>query len=182
MTDEDLQRIGQLAGDYAFSAEHALPSGSSMGGMRAISLAAVDVLEGASRESHRKDGQRSGRLPRRKRFADWAFTERVVRTESTYEGKPLLRLLGRGLRLGVPNTRMAASEPSDSTASNEGDPVGVARTAGEPGQSRITRDQGVCAEDPRGSSTAAVRSPLKRSTSSAWLRSTASGRLGCVAA
>jgi len=77
---------------------------------------------------------------------------------------------------------MAASEPSDSTASNEGDPVGVARTAGESGQSRITRDQGVCAEDPRGSSTAAVRSPLKRSTSSAWLRSTASGRLGCVAA
>jgi hypothetical protein len=60
VTDEDLKRIGQLAGDYAFSAEHVLPSGSSMGGMRAISLAAVDVLERASRELHRKDSQRRG--------------------------------------------------------------------------------------------------------------------------
>jgi hypothetical protein len=31
VTDEDLKRIGQLAGDYAFSAEHALSSGASMG-------------------------------------------------------------------------------------------------------------------------------------------------------
>ena len=60
VTDEDLKRIGQRAGDYAFSAEHALPSGSSMGSLRAISLAAVDVLEGASRELHRKKAQRRG--------------------------------------------------------------------------------------------------------------------------
>jgi hypothetical protein len=60
VTDEDLRRIGQRAGDNAFSAEHALPSGSSIGGLRAISLAAVDVLEGASRELHRKNAQRRG--------------------------------------------------------------------------------------------------------------------------
>jgi hypothetical protein len=60
VTDEELERIGQRAGDYAFSAEHALPSGSSMGTLRAISLAAVDVLEGASRELHRKNSHRRG--------------------------------------------------------------------------------------------------------------------------
>lgn len=60
VTEEDVERIGQRAGDYAFSAEHALPSGSSMGTLRAISLAAVDVLEGAPRELHRKNSHRRG--------------------------------------------------------------------------------------------------------------------------
>jgi hypothetical protein len=59
LTDEELKRIGERADHYAFSSEHAMPpQGSSMGVSRAISLAAVDVLEGASRELHRRDGQR----------------------------------------------------------------------------------------------------------------------------
>jgi hypothetical protein len=57
LTDEDLKRIGERADDCAFSGEHALRSGASMGVSRAISLATVDVLEGASRELHRKEAQ-----------------------------------------------------------------------------------------------------------------------------
>jgi len=57
VTDAELKRIGERADYYAFSSEHAVRHGS-MGTLRAISLAAVDVLEGASRELQRKDGQR----------------------------------------------------------------------------------------------------------------------------
>jgi hypothetical protein len=59
VTDEELKRIGERADHYAFSSEHAKRYGS-VGTTRAVSLAAVDVLEGASRELHRKDGQRRG--------------------------------------------------------------------------------------------------------------------------
>ena len=59
LTDEELKRIGQRAHHYAFSAEHAVPPlGTSMGVSRAVSLAAVDVLEGASRELQCKEDQR----------------------------------------------------------------------------------------------------------------------------
>jgi hypothetical protein len=50
ITDEELKRIGELADHYAFSGEHALASGASMGTARALSLATVDVREGAPRE------------------------------------------------------------------------------------------------------------------------------------
>lgn len=58
LTNEELKRIGERAEHYAFSDEHALPSGASMGTSSAISLATIDVLEGASRELHRKEAQR----------------------------------------------------------------------------------------------------------------------------
>jgi hypothetical protein len=58
LTDDELKRIGELAEHYAFSEEHALPSGGSMGTTSAISLATVDVLEGSPRDLHRKQGQR----------------------------------------------------------------------------------------------------------------------------
>ena len=58
LTDEQLKRIGERAEHYAFSGEHALRSGASMGVSRAITLATVEVLEGASRELHRKEAQR----------------------------------------------------------------------------------------------------------------------------
>jgi len=61
VTDEELQRIGQIAGDYAFPAEVLAPGPtSSMGTTRAISLAAVDVLEGAPRKLRRDLMQRRG--------------------------------------------------------------------------------------------------------------------------
>jgi hypothetical protein len=59
VTDEELKRIGERAEHYAFSDEHRV-EGGSMGTTRAVSLATVDVLEGASRELHRRDGQRRG--------------------------------------------------------------------------------------------------------------------------
>lgn len=59
VTDVELEHIGERADHYAFSSEHAVPPrGTSMGVSRAISLAAVDVLEGASRELQWKEGQR----------------------------------------------------------------------------------------------------------------------------
>src|SRR5579884_1643239 len=57
VSHEELQRIGERADYYAFSSEEAMPN-DSMGTSRAISLAAVDVLEGASRELRRRDGER----------------------------------------------------------------------------------------------------------------------------
>jgi hypothetical protein len=56
VTDDELKRIGERA-DYAFSSEDAKRNGS-MGTSRAVSLAAVDVLEGASRELRRWDAER----------------------------------------------------------------------------------------------------------------------------
>ena len=50
LTYEELKPIGERAHHYAFSDEHALASGASMGVAKALSLATVDVLEGASRE------------------------------------------------------------------------------------------------------------------------------------
>ena len=57
LTDEELKRIGERADHYAFG-EHALRLGASTGTSKAISLAVIDVLEGASRELHRKEAQR----------------------------------------------------------------------------------------------------------------------------
>jgi hypothetical protein len=59
MTDDQLQRIGQRAGYLAFGSEDAQRYGS-MGGSRAISVAAVEVLEGAPRELCRDVGERQG--------------------------------------------------------------------------------------------------------------------------
>jgi len=58
LSDEQLERIGELAEHYAVSPEHAAPQGGSIGITRAISLATLDVVEGASRELHRTEGQR----------------------------------------------------------------------------------------------------------------------------
>lgn len=51
-TDEELDRIGIFGGHYAFSRE-AMAYGGSMGGARALSLAALDVLEGTDRDLRR---------------------------------------------------------------------------------------------------------------------------------
>jgi hypothetical protein len=48
-TDEELDRIAVLGAHYAFS-EVAMQHGGSMGGARALSLAALDVLEGSDRD------------------------------------------------------------------------------------------------------------------------------------
>lgn len=55
-TDEELNRIGILGGHYAFSDE-AMEHGGSMGNARALSLAALDVLEGTDRDLHRTRSQ-----------------------------------------------------------------------------------------------------------------------------
>ena len=57
VTDAQLTLIGERAEYNAFSSEDARRKGS-MGTSRAVSLAAIDVLEGASREVKRQDGER----------------------------------------------------------------------------------------------------------------------------
>jgi hypothetical protein len=49
LSDDELARIGTLGAYYAFS-EDAMALGGSMGGSRALSLAAVDVLENTGRD------------------------------------------------------------------------------------------------------------------------------------
>ena len=48
-TDEEMERIAVLGFHYAFSAV-AMEHGGSMGGARALSLAALDVLDGTGRD------------------------------------------------------------------------------------------------------------------------------------
>jgi len=57
LSDEELARIGTLAGYYAFS-EDAMALGGSMGGTRALSLATIDVLEGTGRDVCRHYSER----------------------------------------------------------------------------------------------------------------------------
>jgi hypothetical protein len=57
VTDVELKLIGERADNYAFSSEDARRNGGE-GTTRSVSLAAVDVLEGASRELKRHDGER----------------------------------------------------------------------------------------------------------------------------
>jgi hypothetical protein len=49
LSDDELARIGTLGAYYAFS-DDAIALGGSMGGTRALSLATIDVLEGAGRD------------------------------------------------------------------------------------------------------------------------------------
>jgi hypothetical protein len=52
-TDEELDRIAMLAAHHAFS-DVAMEYGGSMGAAIALSLAALDVLEGSDRDLRRK--------------------------------------------------------------------------------------------------------------------------------
>ena len=57
VTDAELKRIGERADYYAFSSEDARRNGGQ-GTTRSVSLAAVEVLEGASRELKCRCGER----------------------------------------------------------------------------------------------------------------------------
>jgi hypothetical protein len=64
VSDAELARIGTLGGYYAFS-EDAMAFGGSLGGTRALALAAIDVLEGAGRSlrRHRSQGDVTWGMP-----------------------------------------------------------------------------------------------------------------------
>ena len=49
LSDDELARVGTLGAYYGFS-EDAMALGGSMGGRRALSLAAIDVLESSGRD------------------------------------------------------------------------------------------------------------------------------------
>jgi CDI immunity proteins len=61
LSDDELARIGTLGAYYAFS-EDAMALGGSMGGTRALSLAAIDVLEDTRRDLRwsRTESEREG--------------------------------------------------------------------------------------------------------------------------
>jgi len=57
ITDSELERIGDLAGYYAWSDEALELLGGSMGGTRAACLATIDVLEGNLRDPRQSQTQ-----------------------------------------------------------------------------------------------------------------------------
>jgi hypothetical protein len=74
VTDAELKRIGERADYYLFSNEDVYPT-AVFGTSTAVSLAAVDVLEGASRELRRWDSERDfGTEERALRRLDLPFT------------------------------------------------------------------------------------------------------------
>lgn len=80
MTDDELTRIGTLGAFYAFS-EQAMAFGGSMGGTRALSLAAIDVLESTGRDLR------------------WSRTERELEFGSTDEWTEVDVARDRALRV-----------------------------------------------------------------------------------
>ena len=61
--DEVLRRIWTRADHYVYSDEHAFPSGASMLLAKAVALAAVDILEGSSRDLRWKRRRLKGIYP-----------------------------------------------------------------------------------------------------------------------
>ena len=83
-----------------------------MGGLRAISLAAVDVLEGAARELHRKNAQRGGPS------AEEEALHRLGLGEAATDAPTLstLRLcLGAGVAIGLLDVASTALPPGLAT-------------------------------------------------------------------
>jgi hypothetical protein len=76
VTDDELQRIGHIAGDYAFPEEVLTGSASSLGTTRAISLAAMDGWRALRAHCVGTSWRDVARPPRSTRFAVWAFSER----------------------------------------------------------------------------------------------------------
>lgn len=60
VTDEQLRRIGSLASHYAFSPKLVKARRGSIGTTKAVTLATVDVLEGAPRDLRLDVGDRRG--------------------------------------------------------------------------------------------------------------------------
>lgn len=80
-TDDELARIGRLGGYYAFS-DDAMALGGSMGGTRALALAAIDVLENTGRNLRRSRTERERDPARPDKFADDAARDRVLRAHA----------------------------------------------------------------------------------------------------
>jgi hypothetical protein len=88
ITDAELERIGDLAGYYAWSEEAFELLGGSMGGTRAVCLATIDVLEGTMRDPRQSQTQQE---------LDWGTPEgsdvqlaqeRSLRVRATTEKQP----------------------------------------------------------------------------------------------
>jgi hypothetical protein len=88
ITDAELERIGDLAGYYAWSEEAFELLGGSMGGVRALSLAAIDVLEGTMRDLRqtRTQGELEMGLPPELSDVELA-QEHSLRLLATTEGR-----------------------------------------------------------------------------------------------
>ena len=76
ISDAELERIGDLAGYYAWSEEAFELLGGSMGGTRALCLATIDVLEGNMRDL---------RQTRTHQELEWGFTPELSDIELAQE-------------------------------------------------------------------------------------------------
>lgn len=77
LTDDELARIQTLGAYYAFS-DDALALHGSMGGARALSLAAIDVLEGSGRDLRRHHTETE---------LAWGWSEQPDATERARDGE-----------------------------------------------------------------------------------------------
>jgi hypothetical protein len=89
ITDAELERIGDLAGYYAWSEEAFELLGGSMGGTRAACLATIDVLEADMRDLGRNQTQQELDWGTPERSADQLADERSLRLRATAGSRPL---------------------------------------------------------------------------------------------
>ena len=83
ITDAELERIGDLAGYYAWSEEAMELLGGSMGGARAACLATVDVLEGTMRDLRQSQSQQELEFGIPERSAAELTQEHLLRRRAT---------------------------------------------------------------------------------------------------
>lgn len=88
ITDTELERIGDLAGYYAWSQEALGLLGGSMGGVRAMCLATIDVLEGNLRDPRQRQSLQELHSGTPERSDVELELERSLRVRVTTDGIP----------------------------------------------------------------------------------------------
>ena len=83
ISDAELERIGDLAGYYAWSEEAMELLGGSMGGTRAACLATIDVLEGTMRDLRQSQSQQELEWGAPERSAAELTREHLLRRRAT---------------------------------------------------------------------------------------------------
>ena len=86
ITDVELERIGEVAGYYAWSEEAMELLGGSMGGARAACLATIDVLEGTMRCLRQSRSQQELEWGTPERSAAELTQEHLLRRRAATDG------------------------------------------------------------------------------------------------
>lgn len=88
ITDAELDRVGELAAYYAWSQDALELFGGSMGGVRAMCLATIDVLEGNLREPRLSQSLQESQWGTPIRDAIQLEQEHSLRRRAVADGRP----------------------------------------------------------------------------------------------